>query len=63
VPDIPVTRTRWVKILCTVYQGSRGALGTKRERVGPVQLEYTIDTFMNSGLSWGSYQFFGGPAA
>ncbi len=24
---------------------------------------YTIETFMNSGSSWGSYQFFGGPAA
>ena len=25
--------------------------------------EYTIQTFMDSGSSWGSYQFFGGPAA
>jgi hypothetical protein len=25
--------------------------------------EYTIQTFMDSGTSWGSYQFFGGPAA
>lgn len=25
--------------------------------------EYTIETVMNSGLNWGSYQFFGGPAA
>jgi hypothetical protein len=25
--------------------------------------EYTINTFMNSGGSWGSYQYFGGPAA
>jgi hypothetical protein len=25
--------------------------------------EYTIATFMNSGSSWGSYQYFGGPAA
>lgn len=25
--------------------------------------EYTIATFMNSGGSWGSYQFFGGPQA
>ena len=25
--------------------------------------EYTIETFMNSGSNWGSYQFFGGPAA
>ncbi|MGO9975478.1 MAG: neprosin family prolyl endopeptidase [Solirubrobacteraceae bacterium] len=24
---------------------------------------YTIETFMNSGSSWGRYQFFGGPAA
>ena len=23
--------------------------------------EYTIDSFMNSGTTWGSYQFFGGP--
>jgi hypothetical protein len=22
---------------------------------------YTIETFMNSGTNWGSYQFFGGP--
>jgi hypothetical protein len=25
--------------------------------------EYTIETFMNSSTNWGSYQFFGGPAA
>jgi len=25
--------------------------------------EYTIETVMNSGSNWGSYQFFGGPAA
>jgi hypothetical protein len=25
--------------------------------------EYTIDCFMNSGTTWGSYQFFGGPHA
>jgi len=25
--------------------------------------EYTIATFMNSGSNWGSYQYFGGPAA
>ena len=25
--------------------------------------EFTIETFMDSGGSWGSYHFFGGPAA
>jgi hypothetical protein len=25
--------------------------------------EYTIESFMNSGPDWGSYQYFGGPAA
>jgi hypothetical protein len=25
--------------------------------------EYTIEAFMNSGSAWGSYQYFGGPAA
>jgi hypothetical protein len=24
---------------------------------------YTVQTFMNSGSGWGSYQYYGGPAS